>query len=574
MAADNDPPGPIPGGSFFVKSVSVDDSTPVGGWSFKLQTLDLKLFGVERDAWKSQRQALDFSQQLAARGGWYHSFRLPGGRLIDGHLSLEELERRAAWLPVPDDLRGQRVLDVGAWDGWFSFEMERRGAAVLALDCVDVENFRLIHRALGSRVDYRVADFQRIAPGELGRFDIVLFLSVLYHLKHPLLALEKVCALADGVAIVSSFITDAPGRSPEEMARAAPQMEFYESDELGGQFDNWFGPNAACVMALCRAAGFARVEMIAVDGSSAWFACYRRWPAPLADDEPRIADSLSAPQSAIEPPVLEDAVHGRNYGINFDSAGDDTISCWFRPAAGAGAPRSREDVWPEVDAYGVPCVYLGSQPNGRWQCNFRLPPGLDAGWHSVSLRVAGGRGSNARRIAVDLPVRADALRIEGACDAFTSEPGVVRHRAAKGGERAAASGPRPGGGEPDMIVSIWVRGLPENADRANVSVFLAAREDQAAPAGAATRKAAPAGAVTRKAAPSGVAPHEAALGNGGCRLRVESVSPADGGLTQVNARVPLAVSRAIAGAPGPHVCALRVVCGGAESAPLPLCVEP
>ena len=64
--------------------------------------------------------------------GWYHSIELPDGHVIEGHQSLDQLRRRLAKFPIPADLSGKRVLDIGAWDGWFSFEMERRGAQVLA----------------------------------------------------------------------------------------------------------------------------------------------------------------------------------------------------------------------------------------------------------------------------------------------------------------------------------------------------------------------------------------------------------------------------------------------------------
>ena len=66
--------------------------------------------------------------------GWWHSFKLPDGTLIDGVCSLSSLEERIAQFPIPNDLHGKRVLDIGAWDGWFAFEMERRGAEVLAID--------------------------------------------------------------------------------------------------------------------------------------------------------------------------------------------------------------------------------------------------------------------------------------------------------------------------------------------------------------------------------------------------------------------------------------------------------
>src|ERR1700758_1085692 len=79
--------------------------------------------------------------QLLAETGWWHSFELPDGTLIRGVCELGGLKNRIAQFPIPEDLRGKRVLDIGAWDGWFSFEMERRGASVVAVDAVEREKF-------------------------------------------------------------------------------------------------------------------------------------------------------------------------------------------------------------------------------------------------------------------------------------------------------------------------------------------------------------------------------------------------------------------------------------------------
>src|ERR1700694_3134091 len=153
--------------------------------------------------------------------GWWHSFELPDGTRINGVCDLAGQKHRLAQFPIPDDLRGQRALDIGAWDGWFSFEMERRGAEVVAIDTWDNPRFHQIHRLLRSRVDYRQMDVYDLSPKRVGRFDIVLFMGVLYHLKHPLLALERVCAVTTGMAAVDSFILRdeyLPGRDVESVA--------------------------------------------------------------------------------------------------------------------------------------------------------------------------------------------------------------------------------------------------------------------------------------------------------------------------------------------------------------------
>ena len=81
--------------------------------------------------------------------GWYHSIELPNGEVIRGFQSPEQLRTRLRQFPIPPDLAGKRVLDIGAWDGWFSFEMEKRGAAVVAVDAARSEKFLLARDLLG-----------------------------------------------------------------------------------------------------------------------------------------------------------------------------------------------------------------------------------------------------------------------------------------------------------------------------------------------------------------------------------------------------------------------------------------
>ncbi len=370
--------------------------------------------------------------------GWWHSFELPDGSLIDGVCSLASLKNRVGQFPIPQDLRGKRVLDIGTWDGWFAFEMERRGAEVLAIDCWDNPRFREMHARLGSRVDYRQIDFYNLTPERAGRFDIVLFMGVLYHLKHPLLALERVCALTTDMAAVDSFVLREAHRPGENVERR-PVMEFYETDEMGGQTDNWSGPSVECLMAFCRTAGFARVELQKVIEHSACIACYRRWDAPPAHAKPG--------------PELMAAYHNGNSGINFDSNLDEYVSVCFESDA---RNLTLDGVHPQVGEYGVRPLDLSETGNRRWQSNFKLPPGLTPGWHEVTIGLDGSLPSNGKRIAVDLPVRADGIEIAGLCDGQTWEKNALNR----------AEG---------HFIAVWVAGMPENADRNNVRIYLAGR---------------------------------------------------------------------------------------------------
>ena len=375
------------------------------------------------------RRKLDFSGLLAERG-WYHSFELPNGRIIEGVNTLETLRTRWARYPLPADLTGKRVLDIGAWDGWFSFEAERRGASVIAIDCVEIPNFLEMHRLLESKVDYRILDFYELPEAGLGRFDYVFFLGVLYHLKHPLLALEIVCGLTTDVAIVDSFVID--GDTWEQTAGEIPTLEFYETDELGGQLDNWFGPSVGSLQGMCRSAGFARVETLHARAHNAALACYRQWE-PAAEIPSRPAPEIHA------------AVHTRNLGLNFYTRKEEYISCWFRTPADA---LRRDDVRCEAGEFGVPAIYVRKDGEGVWLANFRLPPGLTPGWKDVRLRLKDSPFSDPVRIAVNLPAVAGALEIVAACDGRTWEPWAARD-----------------------YVSCWIRGLGDNCDRANLEVL-------------------------------------------------------------------------------------------------------
>lgn len=192
--------------------------------------------------------------ELQRKLGLYHSLELPDGTVLPGLISLEQLKWRLNQFPIPSNLNGKRVLDVGTWDGWFAFEMERRGAEVVAIDSNPKGNFLTNRDLMQSKVEFVSADICRVTPAQMGYFDIVLFFGVLYHLKHPLLGIENVCRLTREMACIVSYVTD--GGS----CASTPAMEFYETTELRGQFDNWCGPNTQCLLAWCRAAGFPRVE--------------------------------------------------------------------------------------------------------------------------------------------------------------------------------------------------------------------------------------------------------------------------------------------------------------------------
>jgi tRNA (mo5U34)-methyltransferase len=307
-----------------------------------------------------------------SKSAWYHSIELPDGSVIPGVVSLEGLRARIRRYPIPDELRGKRVLDVGAATGWNSFELERRGAQVLAVDCVDLQEFRTARRLLDSQVEYRVLDVDELTPETVGRFDYVLFFGVLYHLRHPLLGLERICALTRETAFVESFVADGESCS----------LEFYETDELGGQIDNWCGPTAKCLSALCRSAGFARVQLEYVDQNRAGLTCHRKW-------EPCEVDTAAVPW-------LCSVVNNRTLEPRFHPPKDEYMCLYFR----SDEALDRNRVRIEVDGYGVPALTVTSIGRGEWQANAKTPPGLDRGSHEVRIRTNTSGFSQTFTIAV------------------------------------------------------------------------------------------------------------------------------------------------------------------------------
>src|SRR6267378_5493587 len=107
---------------------------------------------------KSPFDIVRFWKRLRTEKGWWHSFELPDGTLIEGPNSLAGQKTRIGQFPISEDLTGKRVLDIGAWDGWFSFEMERRGAEVVAIDSARQNTLIEAKKLLNSKVEYVIGD--------------------------------------------------------------------------------------------------------------------------------------------------------------------------------------------------------------------------------------------------------------------------------------------------------------------------------------------------------------------------------------------------------------------------------
>lgn len=172
---------------------------------------------------------------------------------------------------IPSHLEEKRVLDIGALDGGLSFELEKRGAAeVVAIDLwqeTGREGFDLACETLKSKVKGIQMDVMDVSPDNLGTFDLVFMFGVLYHLRHPLLALEKVRSVCRDLLILETHI--------DLLDCSKPAAAFYAGDELCHDPTNWWGPNIPCVKAWLASAGFSSAEVVANwSGGESHRACF------------------------------------------------------------------------------------------------------------------------------------------------------------------------------------------------------------------------------------------------------------------------------------------------------------
>jgi tRNA (mo5U34)-methyltransferase len=234
-------------------------------------------------------------QNVQKLGKWFHNINLNGVQTAPDHFlgDYPNIKFQKFINALPADLRGKTVLDIGCNAGFYSIEMKRRGAdRVVGIDSDEVylAQARYTAEVLGAEIEFRNMSVYDVAGlGE--KFDVVIFMGVLYHLRHPLLALDLLYEnVVNDVLIFQSMqrgsdqvddlkadydfweieIFESPG---------FPQMYFIEH-RYSQDPTNWWIPNQACMEAMLRSAGFE----ITGHPEKEVYICRR---STLIDDQPR-----------------------------------------------------------------------------------------------------------------------------------------------------------------------------------------------------------------------------------------------------------------------------------------------
>lgn len=216
----------------------------------------------------------DDVESMIQNAKWYRSFEIfpdvwtPGNVKMFHKAQLDEAK-------TPKVLSGKRFLDIGAWDGIYTFELESRGAEVVAIDIQDPDStaFNIHKRIKNGRASYIRTDVYEMNTCDLGLFDGVLFFGVFYHLQNPMKALENIRRVLkpngvlyiEGEGMDSSFNRD-PRMQPHQelitqIVNSGLPLTLFVSGEYLKDASNWFIPTTSCMREWLSAAGFKDIDI-------------------------------------------------------------------------------------------------------------------------------------------------------------------------------------------------------------------------------------------------------------------------------------------------------------------------
>lgn len=185
---------------------------------------------------------------------WYHQIELAPGLVTPGINDSSTVLKNLENLGLPMLGSGLRVLDIGCRDGFFSFAMEARGAEVIGVDYApsNTTGFDVAARVFDSKVEYIVENVYDLTPQKYGRFDIVFFLGVLYHLRNPLLALDRIRQMLNPGGLL--FVECQLSTDERVNSLDIPIWQFYPRATLNDDETNKWAPN---LPGLCYVVGEA-----------------------------------------------------------------------------------------------------------------------------------------------------------------------------------------------------------------------------------------------------------------------------------------------------------------------------
>ncbi len=203
---------------------------------------------------------------------WFHAYEIAPGIITPGKIKVNA-KYALDFFGVPEDLTGKSALDIGAWDGPYSFELEHRGASVVALDIQDPDRtgFNIAKKIKNSSVNYLKCSVYDLPDDFDEKFDLVLFLGVYYHLKHPLLAFERIWQSLNqqGMIYFEGAILDfaynidafwAKRRKLLDQLISIP-MAYFTSGEFASDASNWYVPTKICLQEWLKATGYQDVKI-------------------------------------------------------------------------------------------------------------------------------------------------------------------------------------------------------------------------------------------------------------------------------------------------------------------------
>ena len=213
----------------------------------------------------------EIRQRVQELGQWFHNLDLRGVQTAPDHFlgDYPQTKWQRFSAAIPEDLSGKSVLDVGCNAGFYSIQMKQRGAdRVVAIDTDEqyLAQARFAAKVSNAEIEFRNLSVYRVADLH-EQFDLVLFMGVLYHLRHPLLALELLHEHAVGDLLVAQSLL----RGAKEVANLPGDFPFSETDAFAGETfprmyfvekrfandpTNWWIPNRACFEAMLRSTGF------------------------------------------------------------------------------------------------------------------------------------------------------------------------------------------------------------------------------------------------------------------------------------------------------------------------------